>query len=128
MGAPLHHEAANADLITDIVAPSSDRCSDLSELARDLASGCVNWREAWSVGASMTSPTPEPAQLTHAEDQELRRLNYLAEIGTLAGVKAERLIELRLRDRRNEVRPPDEYAGDRVDSEIRRKWHRFRRG
>lgn len=126
MGAPLHHEAANADLITDIVAPVSERCSDLSELARDLASGYVGWSEAWSVGPSATSPTGEPRPLTHAEDQELRRLNYLAEIGTLAGVKAERLIELRLRDRRYGVRPPGEYTEERFDPRVKRKWYRFR--
>lgn len=44
--------------------------------------------------------------LTSEEDDELRSLNYLNEIGCLAPHKAERLLELRLRDRRFKVRPP----------------------
>lgn len=44
--------------------------------------------------------------LTLEEDDELRSLNYLNEIGCLAPHKAERLLELRLRDRRFKVRPP----------------------
>ena len=44
--------------------------------------------------------------LTREEDDELRSLNYLNEIGCLAPHKAERLLELRVRDRRFKVRPP----------------------
>lgn len=44
--------------------------------------------------------------LSREEDNELRSLNYLNEIGCLAEHKADRLLELRLRDRRFKVRPP----------------------
>lgn len=129
MQAPLDPEVANADLITDIVAPTLDRSSDVSDLARDLTVGSDTWRDAWSVGPKDPSPSEDGAQvareLSYDEDAELRRLNYLAEIGTLTGVKAERLIELRLRDRRNEVRAPRESAEERDGARSKRRWHRF---
>lgn len=50
--------------------------------------------------------------LTLEEDDELRRLNYLQSIGCLGPFKAERLIELRLRDRRAEIRPPREFNAE----------------
>jgi hypothetical protein len=50
-----------------------------------------------------------PDGLTREEDDELRRLHWFAQIGTLAARRVERLIELRLRDRRKEVRPPREF-------------------
>ncbi|HET6917408.1 MAG TPA: hypothetical protein VFH56_15050 [Acidimicrobiales bacterium] len=53
---------------------------------------------------------PELTQgLTHDEDDELRRLNYIQQFGPLAAEKAERFIELRLRDRRERVRAPREF-------------------
>lgn len=57
-----------------------------------------------------------PQGLTRAEDDELRRLHWLSEIGALAAKKVERLIELRLRDRRHEIRPPREFADGNVDA------------
>lgn len=54
-------------------------------------------------------PAEIPAGLTREEDDELRRLHWLSQIGTLAARKVERLIELRLRDRRSEIRPPREF-------------------
>jgi hypothetical protein len=44
------------------------------------------------------------------EDDELRRLNYLSEMGLLSERSQERLIELRLRDRRRQVRGPREFG------------------
>lgn len=52
MEAPLDQEAANADLITDIVTPTPDRSLGVAELARDLASGSPAWRAAWSLRTS----------------------------------------------------------------------------
>lgn len=49
MDAPLEQEAANADLISDIVASALDRSVDVPELARGLTSGDPAWRRAWSV-------------------------------------------------------------------------------
>ena len=49
-------------------------------------------------------------RLTAAEDDELRRMNYLAEMGLLSEDSQERLIELRIRDERRKVRPPREFG------------------
>jgi hypothetical protein len=49
-------------------------------------------------------------RLTHEEDDELRRLNYLAKIGPLSERNRNRFIELRLRDRRHEIREPREFG------------------
>lgn len=128
METPLHQEAATADLISDIIAPALQRVSDVSDVARDLASGAANWREAWSVGPPEAEPPDRPAltspPLNYDEDEELRRLHYLAQIGALAGLKAERLIELRLRDRRSEVRPPRGFVVEE-NARGKRKWYRF---
>lgn len=56
-------------------------------------------------------PDPLPQGLTSAEDDELRRLHWLSRMGSLAARKVERLIELRIRDRRTEIREPREFAG-----------------
>ena len=66
--------------------------------------------------------------LTRAEDDELRRLNWICRIGGLSMRKRERMLELRLRDRRREVRPPRELAGEATDasSPRRLKLRRFR--
>ena len=50
--------------------------------------------------------------LTEDEDNELRRLHYLSEMGLLSPRSNERLIELRLRDRRKRVREPREFGED----------------
>lgn len=44
--------------------------------------------------------------LTPAEDEQLRRLNALAEFGSLTPEAAEVLDELRARDRRDTIREP----------------------
>ena len=128
MEAPLDQEAATADLITDVVAPSQERSADVCGLARDLASGSAAWRDAWSFrsadgqaidGVSLTSPP-----LSRADDDELRRLSYRAEFSALTGASAERLVELRLRDRRSEVRPPRGFVVE-DDVRPRRRWLRF---
>lgn len=49
-------------------------------------------------------------RLTTNEDNELRRLNYLSEMGLLSELSQERLIELRLRDERRRVRTPREFG------------------
>lgn len=66
----------------------------------------------------MAAPSPDSEhvildlsdRLTVEEDDELRRLNYLAEMGLLSEHSQERLIELRLRDRRRRVRGPREFG------------------
>ena len=49
-------------------------------------------------------------RLTVAEDDELRRLSYLFQMGLLSEAKQERLVELRLRDDRRHVREPREFG------------------
>ena len=44
--------------------------------------------------------------LTRVEDNELRRLNWMAQRGTLTEALRERMVELRLRDRRQTIRRP----------------------
>lgn len=62
------------------------------------------------------SPDSEPGgvyltdPLTVEEDDELRRLNFLSEMGMLSEPSQERMIELRLRDRRRRVRGPREFG------------------
>ena len=61
-------------------------------------------------GGTTTQETPELVQgLTPEEDDELRRLHFFQQVGTLAGQKLDRFIELRLRDRRKTIRPPREF-------------------
>lgn len=50
------------------------------------------------------------AYLTPEEDDEVRRLNFLAMHGELSPRSQERLLALRARDRRAEVRPPREFG------------------
>ena len=62
------------------------------------------------VNNASVEDTPELTQgLTCEEDDELRRLHYFQQFGPLAGEKAERFIELRLRDRRATIRQPREF-------------------
>ena len=50
--------------------------------------------------------------LTRVEDNELRRLNWMAQRGQLTEPMRERMIELRLRDRRKTIRRPRLVADD----------------
>ena len=59
---------------------------------------------------------PDGPHLTQEEDDGLRRLKFLATYGELSQLSKERLLELRLRDRREEVRLPREL-GSSVDPE-----------
>jgi hypothetical protein len=56
-------------------------------------------------------------RLTAEEDDELRRLNYLWEMGLLSEGSQERLVELRLRDRRKKVRGPREFGDEWPDED-----------
>ena len=84
-------------------APPEEAATD-----REIA---VAWRDQWSTRPQVSFVSDEGAAvsalLSYEENEELRHLNYLAQIGTLAGPKAQRLIELRLRDRRLQIRPPE---------------------
>ena len=51
-------------------------------------------------------------RLTRQEDDELRRLNFFSQMGSLSPLKKERFVQLRLRDRRIEIRPPREFGED----------------
>jgi hypothetical protein len=77
---------------------------------------------------AMFGETQELPRLTREEDDELRRLHWISQIGALSHHKRERMVELRLRDRRQEIRAPREFAEEKV--EIRggkkRKWYQFR--
>jgi anti-sigma regulatory factor (Ser/Thr protein kinase) len=68
-----------------------------------------------------------PQKLSREEDDELRRLHWFSRIGKLSAAKCERLVELRIRDRRKEIRPPREFAEEKVDTTAgtRRKWYKF---
>jgi hypothetical protein len=59
-------------------------------------------------------------RLTHEEDSELRRLNYLAKLGQLSQRATERFLELRIRDRRTEIREPREFDTPVVPANQRR--------
>lgn len=57
-------------------------------------------------------PGPEGAileRLNRDEDDDLRRLYWLSQNGTLSDLFEIRLLERRLRDRRAEIRPPREF-------------------
>lgn len=52
-------------------------------------------------------------RLTRDEDDELRRLHWFSEVGMLSDEKAGRVVQLRVRDRRAEIREPREIpAGE----------------
>ena len=66
------------------------------------------------VKARNKTPQAKPAEpvgggLTRDEDDELRRLHYFSQLGALAGQKLERVLELRVNDRRKAVRAPREF-------------------
>jgi hypothetical protein len=49
-------------------------------------------------------------RLTTDEDDELRRLGYLNEMGQLSERSQVRFVELRLRDQRSRIREPREFG------------------
>ena len=49
--------------------------------------------------------------LSREEDNELRRLNFMSQLGALSERSKLRIIELRIRDRRHAIRPPREFGG-----------------
>lgn len=108
MDVPIDHEAKTADLITDIFGPALHRFSDVFELVRRMES--TDWWEEWSEepveAVPLKDAEPLSKWLTCEEDDELRHLNQMAIARRLRGAEVERMIELRLRDRRKEVRPP----------------------
>lgn len=53
-----------------------------------------------------TEDTSLECGLTRVEDNELRRLNWMAQRGELTEGMRERMLELRLRDRRGTIRRP----------------------
>lgn len=59
---------------------------------------------------SVHDAPPLTEGLTRDEDDELRRLHYFSQVGQLAGTKLDRFLELRVRDRRETVRPPREFG------------------
>lgn len=66
--------------------------------------------------------TDNPAQaLTTEEDDELRRLNALAQLGSLSPTSVERLLALRLRDRRTTIRRPRDVVGEQKEVERSRR-------
>jgi len=58
--------------------------------------------------------------LTRDEDDELRRLGYLAKFGLLTGELEERVGELRLKDRRETIREPRSFEGEAVPDNVLR--------
>ena len=134
MEEPLDSEAATADLITDIVAPTHGRWLpdfEVCDLAHGVGSGSAGWRDAWSLSSERVRPEAEirfdeGQGLTRQEDDELRHLYWLSQVASLAGRKAERFIELRLRDRRRDVRPPREGEAAASSGGAKRRWLRFR--
>lgn len=81
-------------------------------------------RVAVDCPSTSMSPEPEANQqanssdtcLTRDEDEELRRLHWFSEVGTLADRKHERIVALRLRDRRKEIRPPRDSVAEREET------------
>ena len=66
-------------------------------------------------------------RLTHEEDSELRRLNYLAKIGELSQRTTERLLELRIRDRRMVIREPREFDNPVVPANEKQRFEKLLR-
>ena len=62
---------------------------------------------------------PRPG-LTREEDDELRRLGYLARFGVLDEIAKERVVELRSRDRRKTIREPRWKDTEMVTREVLR--------
>ena len=55
-------------------------------------------------------PAAAGERLSRSEDDELRRLHFLSQLGALSERSKVRLLELRLRDRRREIRTPREFG------------------
>ena len=66
-------------------------------------------------------------RLTVEEDDELRRLNYLSKVGLLSHRSRERMVELRLKDRRRAIREPREFEAARPVAKPRRRFPFFGR-
>jgi hypothetical protein len=76
--------------------------------------------------AEIDLPDAVCERVTVEEDSELRRLNYMAKMGQLSEHSRERMLELRLRDRRQDVREPREFGGDDGPPAPERRPRRFR--
>lgn len=63
-------------------------------------------------GSSADSGTWIEQPLSPEEDDELRRLHYMGTQGMLSERMRERLLVLRVRDRRDHIRPPREFGED----------------
>ena len=65
---------------------------------------------------------------TREEDDELRRLNFFQQVGALSQRRRERFVELRLRDRRKQIRSPREFANETAGDGMRkpRRWLPFK--
>ena len=76
---------------------------------------------------ALQGETQELPRLTREEDDELRRLHWISQIGFLSQHKRERMVELRLRDRRQVIREPREFAEEKVEVRggKKRKWYQF---
>ena len=66
-------------------------------------------------------PREQRAGLTRLEDDELRRLAFIKRFGSLSAEAQERLAQLRLKDRRKEIRPPRSGDSDPVSPEALRR-------
>ena len=66
-------------------------------------------------------PREQRAGLTRLEDDELRRLAFIKRFGSLSAEAQERLVQLRLKDRRKEIRPPRSGDPDPVSPEALRR-------
>ena len=60
-------------------------------------------------GSALERRSGTGEHLTRAEDDDLRRLTWLSQMGTLSGCKRLCLIDLLARDRRDQVRAPREF-------------------
>lgn len=68
-------------------------------------------------GTAADSGTWIEERLSPEEDDELRRLHYMGTQGMLSGRMRERLLVLRVRDRRDHIRLPREFGEDSGASE-----------
>lgn len=60
--------------------------------------------------------------LNYDEDEELRHLHHLAQMEALTAANAERFIQLRLRDRRGEIRAPRGFIIEERPQPRRSRW------
>ena len=71
-------------------------------------------------GSTADSGTWLDQRLSPQEDDELRRLHYMGTQGMLSERMRERLLVLRVRDRRDHIRSPREFGEDRAARESRK--------